>query len=175
MSGAKASQSEELIRGKYVIKGRLLDVLFDSSATHSFVSVDCVKCLDLHVTELPCNVMVTTPTEIPRLLSQGTWENTVDTKAFMVMLSIEDESGVEPEYILVVRDFLEVFPEDVSELPPEREIQFAIDLIPRASPISVVLYRMSPVELAEVKKQVEDLLQKQFVRRVCHYGEHYCS
>ncbi|XP_027337226.1 uncharacterized protein LOC113850908 [Abrus precatorius] len=49
---------------------------------------------------------------------------------------MEAESVVKPEYILVVRDFLEVFPEDVFELPLEREIEFAIDLIPGASPIS---------------------------------------
>ncbi|XP_027337061.1 uncharacterized protein LOC113850699 [Abrus precatorius] len=62
MSGAEASQSEELIRGKCIIKGRLLDVLFDSGVTHSFISVDCVKSLNLYVIELPCNVVVTTPT-----------------------------------------------------------------------------------------------------------------
>ncbi|XP_027337198.1 uncharacterized protein LOC113850873 [Abrus precatorius] len=222
MSGAEASQSEELIRGKCIIKGRLLDVLFDSGATHSFIFVDCVKSLNLYVTELPCNVVVTTPTgkpvvmswvclgcammvhgkefevdliclplsqldvilgidwlaanhvlldyrertlifdvtmaEVPRLMSQGAWENMVNAKAFMVMFSMEAKSVVEPEYIPVVRDFLEVFPEDISELPPEREIEFAINLIPGASPISVAPYKMSPVELAKVKKQVEDLL-----------------
>ncbi|XP_027337212.1 uncharacterized protein LOC113850887 [Abrus precatorius] len=99
-----------------------------------------------------------TMTKVPRLLSQGAWENMVNAKAFMVVFSMETESVVEPEYILVERDFLEVFPEDISELPPEKEIEFAIDLIPGASPISVVPYRMSPVDLAEVKKQVEDLL-----------------
>ncbi|XP_027362449.1 uncharacterized protein LOC113870051 [Abrus precatorius] len=224
MSGAKASQSEELIRGKYIIKSRLLDVLFDSGATHSFIFVNCMKSLNLYVPELPCNVVVTTPTgkpvvtswvclgcammvhgrefevdliflplsqldvilgmnwlvanhvlldcrektfifgvtivEVSRLMSQRAWENTVNTKAFMVMFSMETESVVEPEYIPVVRDFLEVFSEDVSELPPEKEIEFAIDLILRTSPISVAPYRMLPVELAEVKKQVEDLLQK---------------
>ncbi|XP_027348024.1 uncharacterized protein LOC113859450 [Abrus precatorius] len=228
MSGAKASQSDELIRAKCIIKGRFLDVLFNLGATHSFISMDCVKSLDLYMTELPCNV-VTTPTgksvvkswvylgcammvhgrefevdliclplsqldvilgmdwlatnhvlldcgektlifgatmaEVPRLMSQEAWENMVNTKAFMIMFSMEAESVVEPEYIPVVRDFLEVFLEDVSELPTEREIGFAIiDLIPRASPISVAPYRMSPVELTEVKKQVGDLFQKRFVR-----------
>ncbi|XP_027356734.1 uncharacterized protein LOC113866043 [Abrus precatorius] len=67
MNGAEASQSEELIRGKCIIKGRLLDVLFDSGATHSFVSVDCVKSLGLYVVELPCNVVVTTPTVLSRI------------------------------------------------------------------------------------------------------------
>ncbi|XP_027357476.1 uncharacterized protein LOC113866877 [Abrus precatorius] len=169
---------------------RLLDMLFDSGATHSFISVDCMKSLGLYVTELPCNVVVTTPmgmdwlaanhmlmdcrektlifgatvAKVPRLMSQGAWENMVNAKAFMVMFSMEAESVAEPKYILVVRDFLEVFLEDVSELPPKREIKFSIDLIPGASPISVAPYRMSLVELAEVKKQVQDLLQKRFVR-----------
>ncbi|XP_027348076.1 uncharacterized protein LOC113871635 [Abrus precatorius] len=69
MSGAEASQSEELIRGK-CIKDRLLDVLFDSGATHSFISVDCVKSLNLYVTELPCNVVVTTLTGKPVVTSR---------------------------------------------------------------------------------------------------------
>ncbi|XP_027343036.1 uncharacterized protein LOC113855604 [Abrus precatorius] len=96
--------------------------------------------------------------EILRLLSQGVWENAVNAKAFMIIFSMEAKSVVEPEYILVVKDFLEVFPEVVSELPLEREIKFVIDLIPGASLISVAPHRMSPMELAEVKKQVEDLL-----------------
>ncbi|XP_027351156.1 uncharacterized protein LOC113862262 [Abrus precatorius] len=159
ISGVEASRLEKLIRGKCVIKGRLLDVLFDSGATHFFVSVDCVRSLNLYVTELPCNVVVTTPTdcrektlifsvamtEALRLMSQGAWENTVNAKAFMVMFSMEAESVVELEYLPVVKDFLEVFPEGVSELPPEREIEFAIDPILGASPISVAPYRMSPV------------------------------
>ncbi|XP_027357454.1 uncharacterized protein LOC113866855 [Abrus precatorius] len=105
-----------------------------------------------------------TMTEVLRLMSQGAWKNMVNAKAFMIMFSMEAESVVESKYIPVVRDFLEVFPKDIYGLPPEREIEFAIDLIPGASPISVVPYRMSLVELPEVKKQVEDLLQKRFVR-----------
>ena len=65
--------------------------------------------------------------------------------------------------LLVVREFPEVFPEDISSLPPEREIKFSIDLVPGARPISIAPYKMSPVELAELKKQLEELLGKQFV------------
>ncbi|XP_027351202.1 uncharacterized protein LOC113862311 [Abrus precatorius] len=113
-----------------------------------------------------------TMAKVPRLMSQGAWGNIVNAKAFSIMFSVEAKSVVEPKYIPVVTDFLEVFPEDVSKLPPEREIEFAIDLILGASPISVVPYRMSPVELAAVKKQVKDLLQKRFVRlSVSPWGE----
>ncbi|XP_057418652.1 uncharacterized protein LOC130712853 [Lotus japonicus] len=73
-----------------------------------------------------------------------------------------DDIGIEG--IRVAREFPDVFPEEVSELPPEREVEFSIDLVPGTGPISIAPYRMSPVELAELKKQVEELMDKKFVR-----------
>jgi len=64
----------------------------------------------------------------------------------------------------VVQEFQEVFPDDITELPPERDIEFAIDLVPGTSPISIAPYRMSASELGELKKQLEELLEKQFIR-----------
>ena len=49
-------------------------------------------------------------------------------------------------------------------MPPEREVEFSIELIPGAGPVSKAPYRMAPLELAEVKRQVEELMQKQFIR-----------
>jgi hypothetical protein len=63
-----------------------------------------------------------------------------------------------------VNEFLDVFPDDITSLPPEREIEFSIDLMPGAQPISVAPYRMSPVELRELKSQLEELLRKHFIR-----------
>jgi len=57
-----------------------------------------------------------------------------------------------------------VFPDDITDLPPEREVEFAIDLVPGKSPISIAPYRMSASELGELKKQLEELLEKQFIR-----------
>ena len=50
--------------------------------------------------------------------------------------------------------------EEVLGLPPEREVEFSIDLVPGTGPISIAPYRMSPVELSELKKQLEELLEK---------------
>ena len=47
----------------------------------------------------------------------------------------------------IVQEFPEVFPNDITELPPEREVEFAIDLVPGTSPISIAPYRMSALEL----------------------------
>ncbi|MCI45640.1 RNA-directed DNA polymerase (Reverse transcriptase), partial [Trifolium medium] len=64
----------------------------------------------------------------------------------------------------VVCEFSDVFPGDVSDVPPEREVEFTIDLIPGTSPISMAPYRMSASELKELKKQLEELLEKKFIR-----------
>ena len=56
------------------------------------------------------------------------------------------------------------FPDDIARLPPEREVEFTIDLIPRTEPISIPPYRMAPAELRELKAQLEELLSKGFIR-----------
>ena len=66
--------------------------------------------------------------------------------------------------IPVVSEFPDVFPDDIVGLPPEREVEFTIDLIPGTEPISIPPYRMAPVELRELKAQLEELLSKGFIR-----------
>jgi hypothetical protein len=66
--------------------------------------------------------------------------------------------------ILVVCEFLYVFPEDLPGLPPERDVEFVIELNPSMAPISRRSYRMPPNELAELKTQLQDLLEKGFIR-----------
>ncbi|XP_059626968.1 uncharacterized protein LOC132269732 [Cornus florida] len=56
------------------------------------------------------------------------------------------------DYPAVVRDFLDMFPEDLTEFPPHREVELAIDLMPGIVPISMEPYRMAPIELEELKK-----------------------
>ncbi|XP_072066814.1 uncharacterized protein [Arachis hypogaea] len=64
------------------------------------------------------------------------------------------------DQIPMVKDFPEVFPEDIPEFPPQREIEFEIELVTGAGPVSIVPYRMAPIELAELKTQLEELLNK---------------
>ncbi|XP_028236737.1 uncharacterized protein LOC114416062 [Glycine soja] len=87
-----------------------------------------------------------------------------DVRTYMVLFSMNVEEVSEVSSIPVMSEFLEVFPDDICELPSEREVEFIIDLVPMVNPVSIAPYRMSPVELAEVKAQVQDLLNKQFVR-----------
>ena len=63
----------------------------------------------------------------------------------------------------VVCDFLNVFLKDLTELPLHREIEFSIDLIPGTAPISILPYHFAPVELQELKVQIQDLLDNGFI------------
>ena len=56
------------------------------------------------------------------------------------------------------------FPDDIAGFPPEREVEFTIDLIPGTEPISIPPYRMAPSELRELKAHLEELLSKEFIR-----------
>jgi hypothetical protein len=65
--------------------------------------------------------------------------------------------------IPVVCEYLDVFPDELPGMPPDRDIEFAIELQPGTAPISKRPYRMPPVELAELKKQLQELLDKGFI------------
>jgi hypothetical protein len=66
--------------------------------------------------------------------------------------------------IPIVCEFLDVFPDELPSLPPDRDVEFGIELIPGTAPISRRPYRMPPDELAKLKKQLEELLKKGFIR-----------
>jgi hypothetical protein len=66
--------------------------------------------------------------------------------------------------IPVVCEFPDVFPKDLPGLPPERDVEFVIELKRGTTPISRRSYRMPPNELAELKTQLQDLLEKGFIR-----------
>ena len=68
------------------------------------------------------------------------------------------------ESLPVVCEYPDVFPEDLPGMPPDRDVEFSIELIPGTAPISKRPYRMPPAELAELKTQLHDLLEKGFIR-----------
>ncbi|XP_016648315.1 PREDICTED: uncharacterized protein LOC103327202 [Prunus mume] len=68
------------------------------------------------------------------------------------------------ELIPIVKNFSYIFPEDLSGLPPEREVEFPIDIYPGTSPISIPPHRMAPAELKELKIQLQELERKGFIR-----------
>ncbi|MCI75818.1 cellular nucleic acid-binding protein, partial [Trifolium medium] len=64
-------------------------------------------------------------------------------------LRVEEKTDIDT--LPVVREFADVFPDDIVDLPPEREVEFSIDIVPGTSPISMAPYRMSAAELEKLK------------------------
>ena len=85
-------------------------------------------------------------------------------QGYLAFLVDRRQEGTRLEDIPIVKEFPNVFPDDISGLPPDREVEFTIDLIPGTEPISIPPYRMAPVELRELKAQLEELLSKGFIR-----------
>ena len=74
------------------------------------------------------------------------------------------QKGTRLEDIPIVKEFPDVFLDDISGLPLDRAIEFVIELVPGTEPISIPPYKMVPVELKELKEQLEELLSKGFIR-----------
>ena len=82
----------------------------------------------------------------------------------MIQTQLSVEIGSINTETPMVRDFSYVFPKDVPDLPPSREIEFSIDLVPGAGLVSIASYKMALTKLVKLKKHIEELLEKQFIR-----------
>jgi len=86
-------------------------------------------------------------------------------QGMVYMISIiMNVKGKELKEIPVVSEYPDVFPEDLPGQPPDREVEFRIHLIPGTSPIAKSPYRLAPTEMQELKKQLDELLEKGFIR-----------
>ncbi|XP_073305844.1 uncharacterized protein [Primulina huaijiensis] len=86
-------------------------------------------------------------------------------KVYLAMISeVNEETTLALEEIPVVQDFPDVFTEELPGVIPDREVEFEINLIPDAAPISKAPYRMAPAELKELKDQLQELLDKKQIR-----------
>ena len=77
---------------------------------------------------------------------------------------VKNETELKLEDIAVVKEYPDVFSEELPGLPPDREIEFFIDLLPGSGHISKAPYRMAPAEMKELKEQLQELLDKGFIR-----------
>jgi hypothetical protein len=79
-------------------------------------------------------------------------------------VSVQHTTAKNLEDIPIVREFPDVFPEDLPGLPPDQDVEFTIELLPGIVPISRQPYKMTPKELAELKVQLKELQDKGFIR-----------
>ncbi|TYJ98798.1 retrotransposon protein, putative, Ty3-gypsy subclass, expressed [Cucumis melo var. makuwa] len=84
--------------------------------------------------------------------------------AFLAHVIVVQREKLKPEDVSVVKEFLDVFPDYLLGLPPDREIEFTIELLPGTAPISQAPYKMAPSELKELKMQLQELVDKGYIR-----------
>ncbi|GJW60325.1 putative reverse transcriptase domain-containing protein [Tanacetum coccineum] len=83
---------------------------------------------------------------------------------FLAQVTEQESKEKRLEDVPVIRDFPEVFPDELPGLPPPRQVEFRIDLIPGAAPVARAPYRLAPSEMKELSKQLQELLEKGFIR-----------
>ena len=229
LTSTKATQSGNLTLDRCLLFDNSVLVVFDSCATHLFISQECVSRLGLVARDLGCELAVSTlaigqvstnlvcsgctievaghrfkvnliclslegldvilgmdwmsdnhiiidcrrrsvvfpKTDGLSLIStrEAIQEATDGASCYVIMVQSEKRSTIDLiRSIPVVDKYTDVFPDEVPQLPPSRDVGFTIDLVLGARPVSMAPYRMAPVELAELKKQIEDLLEKKFIR-----------
>ncbi|GJV88352.1 putative reverse transcriptase domain-containing protein [Tanacetum coccineum] len=134
VNAVNALQDPNVVTGTFYLNDHFAIVLFDSGADFSFISTKFAPLLNVKPSIVSpgyvIEVVIGIPLKVVRYFeSQG--ERTLGgTKTLMSMRA----HGPELSDILVVRDFTDVFPEDLSRLPPQRQVEFHIDLIPGATP-----------------------------------------
>ncbi|KAL4011208.1 hypothetical protein IC575_028257 [Cucumis melo] len=184
----EAERAGTVVTGMLSILGHYAFMLFDSESSHSFISSVFVQLVGLEMdwlsanhasidcfrkevvfnppsrtsfkfkgAEIVCIPKVISTMKASKLLSQGTWSilaSVVDTREPEVFLFSES----------VVKEYPDVFPDELPGLSPPRKIDFAIELESVTASISRAPYRMAPAELKELKVQLQELLDKGFIR-----------
>ena len=102
----------------------------------------------------------------PDILTQTVYESRCQGQlgGWLASLTLEDEERPDLDLPRVVCEYVDVFPDELPGLPPHRVIDFGIELHPGTSPISMTPHGMAPVELQELKVQLQELLDKGFIR-----------
>ncbi|GJS37718.1 putative reverse transcriptase domain-containing protein [Tanacetum coccineum] len=160
---------DKVIKGcKLEIEGRVFDIDLIPFGHGSFDVIIGMDWLSNYNAEIICHEKVV---RIP--LPDGKVLRVVgerpEEKARLLMSA--KASDKKQEEIVVVRDFPEVFPDDLFGLPPIREIKFWIEIIPGAMPVAKYPYRLAPSELEELSRQLKELQDKSFIRpSSSHWG-----
>lgn len=85
-------------------------------------------------------------------------------EAFLAHVVEAKPTKLKPEGVPVVCEYLDVFPKELSRLPPNREVEFTIDLVPGTTFISQAPYRMAPAKLKKLNVQLQELVDKSYIR-----------
>nr|GEW36789.1 putative reverse transcriptase domain-containing protein [Tanacetum cinerariifolium] len=135
-----------VVTGMFLLNNRYASILFETDADQSFISIAFRSLID------------SVPTPL---------ENSYDVElADGKIVGKEKDKSEEKKLkdVPIVRDFPEVFPKDLSGVPPARTVEFHIKLIPRATPVARASYLLALSEMKELSEQLQELFDKGFIR-----------
>ncbi|GKC32988.1 putative reverse transcriptase domain-containing protein [Tanacetum coccineum] len=187
-----AHQDPNVVTGTFLLNQHLARVLFDSGADKSFVSISLASILNilpitLHTTydiEMVNGNLVGTNTVIQGctliLLNQPFEIDLIPIKlgSFDVVIGMDWLSKYHARIIcdekvvhipidgetFIIQENFQKFPEDLPSLPPILQVEFQINLIPRATPVARAPYRLAPSEMQELSDQLQELADQGFIR-----------
>jgi hypothetical protein len=211
---------EEVLAGTFFLNEHPIIILFNSGASHNFMSSTCAKKAKLSLVASGAPYVISTPggrvdanrivqkaslelsgsifsTNLIILSGQGidviigmSWmklrkaaldiadrlihlDSPVYGKVTLhlpaisrIKASLHHVAELKLEDIHVIREFLDVFLDNLPRMPPEKAIEFKIELQPGTAPIAKAPYKMSPMELKELKIQLQGLLDKGYIRPI---------
>ncbi|XP_073037729.1 uncharacterized protein [Primulina eburnea] len=176
---------EEMIAGKCYSCSYPAYILIDTGASHTFISKRFVIEHHMRSSPLSMPLSVSTPSGVDisvvsmisddekerwTFYGKGSRPRVPLVSAIRICDREEEGSGN------IVAEFSDVFTDEIPGFPPAREVEFGIELMPGISPISRAPYRMAPAELRELKAQLQDLLDKGYIRpSVSPWGSACCG
>ncbi|GJW95220.1 putative reverse transcriptase domain-containing protein [Tanacetum coccineum] len=159
VGNAGTNPDSNVVTGTFLLNDRYASILFDTGADRSFVSTTFSSIIDITPTTLDHYYDV----ELADRKIIGI--NTIIRGSSITAKETEDRSGEKRlEDVPIVQDFPEVFPEELPGLPPTRQVEFQIDLMPGAAPVARAPYRLAPSEMKELSEQLQELSDKGFIR-----------
>nr|GEU96112.1 putative reverse transcriptase domain-containing protein [Tanacetum cinerariifolium] len=161
-----------VVTGMFLLNNRYAFVLFDLVSDRSFMDTRYSSMLNIDLFKIGASY------EHDAIIVFG--EKVVRIPYGNKMLIVKSDKGVSrlkviscvKAHVPVICDFLEVFPEELPRLPPPRQIEFQIDLVPGAAPVVRASYRLAPSEMRELSIQLQELLEKGFIHLSLSPWEH---
>nr|GEV21601.1 hypothetical protein [Tanacetum cinerariifolium] len=172
---AGTNPNSNVVTSTFLLNNHYASISFDTGAARSFISTAFSSLIDIIPTTLDHGYDVELADR--RII----WVNTLirgctlnfQNHPFNIdLMPVEMGSfDVIIEDVPIVQDFPEVFPEDLPGIPPTRQVEFQIDLIPSAAPVAQAPYRLAPSKMKELSDQLKELADKGFIRSSSHLGE----
>nr|GEY58775.1 hypothetical protein [Tanacetum cinerariifolium] len=148
-----AHQDPNVVTDTFLLNHRPARILFDSGDDRSFVSISFASMLNIPSVTLNTTYNITMVDG--NLISTNTVIQGYQVFIAQVMEKKSDEKRL--ENIPMIREFPDVFPEELPGLPPVRQVEFQIDLIPGAAPVARAPYQLAPLKMQELSNKLQEL------------------